>query len=129
MHKHRKIIHVDMDAFYASVEELDNPKLVGKPIVVGSDKNRGVIAAASYQARKYGIRSAMASVIAKKKCKNLIFIKPRMNRYREISMQIKNIFLEYTDLVEPLSLDEAYLDVSEHSLLASDIAYLSLIHI
>ena len=125
MHKHRKIIHVDMDAFYASVEELDNPKLVGKPIVVGSDKNRGVIAAASYQARKYGIRSAMASVIAKKKCKNLIFIKPRMNRYREISMQIKNIFLEYTDLVEPLSLDEAYLDVSEHSLLASDIAYLS----
>lgn len=124
MDKHRKIIHVDMDAFYASVEELDNPKLVGKPIVVGSDKNRGVIAAASYQARKYGIRSAMASVIAKKKCKNLIFIKPRMNRYREISMQIKNIFLEYTDLVEPLSLDEAYLDVSEHSLLASDIAYL-----
>ena len=113
-----------MDAFYASVEELDNPKLIGKPVVVGSDSNRGVIAAASYEARKYGIRSAMASVIAKKKCKNLIFIKPRMSRYREISMEIKNIFFEYTDLVEPLSLDEAFLDVSEHKLFASDIAYL-----
>lgn len=124
MEKYRKIIHVDMDAFYASVEVLDNPELIGKAVVVGSDSNRGVIAAASYEARKYGIRSAMASVTAKKKCKSLIFIKPRMNRYREVSKQIKNIFFEYTNLVEPLSLDEAYLDVSNHKILASDIAFL-----
>jgi len=113
-----------MDAFYASVEVLDNPNLIGKPVVVGNDGSRGVIAAASYEARKYGIRSAMASVVAKKKCKNLVFKKPRMNRYQEISMKIKNIFLEYTDLVESLSLDEAFLDVTEHKMLASDIAFL-----
>lgn len=124
MKPNKKIIHVDMDAFYASVEVLDNEKLNGKPIVVGSSGKRGVIAAASYEARKYGIYSAMASSIAKNKCKDLIFIKPRMNRYREISNQVKNIFFEYTDLVEPLSLDEAFLDVTEHKLLATEIALL-----
>ena len=120
----KKIIHVDMDAFYCSVEQLDNPDLLGKPIVVGSEKDRGVIAAASYEARKYGIHSAMASALAKTKCKNLIFIKPRMSRYKEISNKIRKIFSDFTDLVEPLSLDEAFLDVSEYpsaSLVAQDI--------
>ena len=115
-----------MDAFYTSVEQLDNPQLKGKPIVVGGNKKRGVVAAASYEARKYGISSAMSSVIAKNKCKDLIFVKPRFERYKEISQKIKNVFHQYTDLVEPLSLDEAFLDVTEisnESLLASDIAY------
>ena len=119
----KKIIHVDMDAFYCSVEQLDNPKLLGKPIVVGSEKDRGVIAAASYEARKFGIYSAMASVIAKKKCKNIIFIKPRMDRYKEISTEIRKIFLDFTDLIEPLSLDEAFLDVTNNDTLATDIAF------
>ena len=109
---YNKIIHVDMDAFYTSVEELDNPHLKGKPIVVGGSSDRGVIAAASYQARCYGIRSAMSSVLAKKKCSKLIFIKPRFDRYKEISNKVREIFFEYTDLVEPLSLDEAFLDVT-----------------
>jgi DNA polymerase-4 len=118
----KKIIHVDMDAFYCSVEQLDNPELAGKPVVVGTEKDRGVIAAASYEARKFGIHSAMASVTAKRKCKNLIFIKPRMNRYKEISTKIRKIFYEFTDLVEPLSLDEAFLDVTNNETLATDIA-------
>lgn len=101
-----------MDAFYASVEQLDNPELRGKPVAVGGSKNRGVVAAASYESRKFGVRSAMPSVTAKRKCPNLIFVKPRFSRYKEISNQIRNIFFEYTDLVEPLSLDEAYLDVT-----------------
>ncbi len=110
----RKIIHVDMDAFYASVEQLDNPELREKPIAVGGSEERGVVAAASYEARKFGVRSAMSSIIAKRNCPGLIFIKPRFERYKEISNQIRAIFLEYTDLVEPLSLDEAYLDVTEN---------------
>ncbi|MEA1785669.1 DNA polymerase IV [Arenibacter sp. GZD96] len=110
----RKIIHVDMDAFYASVEQLDNPALKGKPIAVGGGEHRGVVAAASYEARKFGVRSAMSGYLARKNCPELLFIKPRFQRYKEISMQIRRIFLEYTDLVEPLSLDEAYLDVTEN---------------
>lgn len=108
----RKIIHVDMDAFYASVEQYDNPELKGKAIVVGGSGNRGVISAASYEARKFGVRSAMSSVVAKKLCPELIFIKHHFERYKEVSLQVRSIFFEYTDLVEPLSLDEAYLDVT-----------------
>jgi DNA polymerase-4 len=110
----KKIIHVDMDAFYASVEQLDHPEWRGKPLAVGGNEVRGVIAAASYEARTYGVYSAMSSVLAVKKCPNLIFAKPRFDRYKEISNQIREIFYEYTDLVEPLSLDEAFLDVSEN---------------
>ena len=110
----RKIIHIDMDAFYASVEQLDNPELRGKPIAVGGSSQRGVVSAASYEARKFGVRSAMSSVIAKRNCPDIIFVKARFDRYREISQQIRSIFFEYTDLVEPLSLDEAYLDVTEN---------------
>lgn len=108
----RKIIHVDMDAFYASVEELDNPELRGKPVAVGGGEKRGVVSAANYEARKFGVRSAMSGYLAKKKCPHLIFVKPRYTRYTEISKKIRSIFFEYTDLVEPLSLDEAYLDVT-----------------
>ncbi|MRI01338.1 DNA polymerase IV [Kriegella sp. EG-1] len=108
----RKIIHVDMDAFYASVEELDNPELKGKPVAVGGNEIRGVVSAANYEARKYGVRSAMSGYLAKKNCPELIFVKPRYDRYKEISKQIRAIFHDYTDLVEPLSLDEAYLDVT-----------------
>ncbi|MDX8341047.1 DNA polymerase IV [Draconibacterium sp. IB214405] len=108
----RKIIHVDMDAFFASVEQLDHPELRGKPVAVGGTSERGVVAAASYEARKFGVRSAMSSKVAKRKCPDLIFVKHRFDRYKEISSQIRTIFLEYTDLVEPLSLDEAYLDVT-----------------
>jgi DNA polymerase-4 len=110
----RKIIHVDMDAFYASVEQLDNPDLKGKPVAVGGSEKRGVVSAASYEARKFGVRSAMSGLQAKKLCPELIFVKPRFDRYGEISKKIRAIFLEYTDLVEPLSLDEAYLDVTEN---------------
>jgi DNA polymerase-4 len=110
--KHKKIIHVDMDAFYASVEQLDNPNLIGKPVAVGGGSDRGVVAAASYEARKFGVHSAMSGVLARKKCPHLIFVKPRFDRYKEISNKIKKIFFDYTDLVEPLSLDEAYLDVT-----------------
>ena len=108
----RKIIHVDMDAFYASVEQLDNPALRGKPLAVGGNENRGVVSAASYEARKFGVRSAISGVLAKKYCPELIFVPPRFDRYKEISQQIRKIFYDYTDLVEPLSLDEAYLDVT-----------------
>lgn len=108
----RKIIHIDMDAFYASVEQLDNAELRGKPIAVGSSSKRGVVAAASYEARKFGVRSAMSSVLAQRNCPELIFVKARFDRYKEISQGIRKIFYDYTDLVEPLSLDEAYLDVT-----------------
>ena len=110
----RKIIHVDMDAFFASVEQLDNPELRGKPIAVGGGEQRGVVAAASYEARKFGVRSAISGIQAKKLCPDLVFVTPRFERYREISMQIRSIFYDYTDLVEPLSLDEAYLDVTQN---------------
>lgn len=110
----RKIIHVDMDAFYASVEQLDNPELRGKAIAVGGSSKRGVVSAASYEARKFGVRSAMSSVLAKKLCPHLIFVKSNFDRYKELSQRIRNIFYEYTDLVEPLSLDEAYLDVTNN---------------
>ncbi len=110
----RKIIHVDMDAFYASVEQLDNPELRGKPVAVGGSEIRGVVSAASYEARKFGVKSAMSGVLAKKKCPHIIFVKPRFSRYKEISSKIREIFYDYTDLVEPLSLDEAYLDVTEN---------------
>ncbi|MFN3755442.1 MAG: DNA polymerase IV [Flavobacterium sp.] len=110
----RKIIHIDMDAFFASVEQLDFPELRGKPIAVGGSEQRGVIAAASYEARKFGVRSAMSGVLAKKLCPELIFVKPRFERYSDISRKIRTIFYEYTDLVEPLSLDEAYLDVTHN---------------
>ena len=114
-----------MDAFYSSVEQMDNPNLKGKPVAVGGSKVRGVVAAASYEARKYGVKSAMPSILAKKKCENLIFVKPRFNRYKVISKKISSIFYDYTDLVEPLSLDEAFLDVTDNKKnisLAADIA-------
>lgn len=110
----RKIIHIDMDAFYASVEQLDRPELKGKPIAVGGSEVRGVVSAASYEARKFGVKSAMSGVQAARLCPQLIFVRPRFDRYKEISKQIRAVFLEYTDLVEPLSLDEAYLDVTEN---------------
>jgi DNA polymerase-4 len=110
----RKIIHVDMDAFYASVAELDNPELRGKAIAVGGSEVRGVVSAASYEARKFGVKSAMSGVLAKQKCPHLIFVKSDFNRYKEISSKVRSIFYEYTDLVEPLSLDEAYLDVTDN---------------
>ncbi|MRX69242.1 DNA polymerase IV [Flavobacterium resistens] len=125
---YRKIIHIDMDAFYASVEQMDNPALRGKPVAVGGSENRGVVSAASYEARKFGVRSAISGVLAKKYCPEIIFVRPRFDRYKEISSKIHKIFHEYTDLVEPLSLDEAYLDVTQNkkgnpsaSLLAQEI--------
>ena len=125
---HRKIIHIDMDAFYASVEQMDNPALRGKPVAVGGSENRGVVSAASYEARKFGVRSAISGVLAKKYCPEIIFVRPRFDRYKEISSKIHKIFHEYTDMVEPLSLDEAYLDVTQNkkgnpsaSLLAQEI--------
>ena len=121
----RKIIHIDMDAFYASVEQRDNPELRGKPIAVGHSEQRGVVAAASYEARKYGVRSAMSSLKAKKLCPHLIFVPGRMEVYKEVSLQIREIFHDYTDIIEPLALDEAFLDVTHNKKgmsLAVDIA-------
>lgn len=111
---YRKIIHIDMDAFYASVEQMDNPNLRGKPLAVGGSETRGVVSAASYEARKFGVRSAMSGIQAKRNCPELLFVPPRFERYKEISKQIRKIFHDYTDLVEPLSLDEAYLDVTQN---------------
>jgi DNA polymerase-4 len=110
----RKIIHIDMDAFFASVEQRDNPELRGKPVAVGGSRVRGVVAAASYEARTFGVHSAMPSVTAKRRCPGLIFVTPRFDVYKAVSLQIREIFAEYTPLVEPLSLDEAYLDVTEN---------------
>jgi DNA polymerase-4 len=111
---HRKIIHIDMDAFYASVEQRDNSDLRGKSVAVGGSAERGVVAAASYEARKFGVRSAMPSVTAKRQCPDLIFVQPRFEVYKAISLQIRDIFAEHTPIIEPLSLDEAYLDVTEN---------------
>jgi DNA polymerase-4 len=112
--RQRKIIHIDMDAFYASVEQRDDPKLRGKPVVAGGSRERGVVAAASYEARRFGVRSAMPSVTAKRRCPELIFVKPRFDAYRTVSHQVRAILAEYTSLIEPLSPDEAYLDVTEN---------------
>lgn len=121
----RKIIHIDMDAFYASIEQRDNPELRGRPIAVGHAGERGVVAAASYEARKYGVRSAMASIKAMRLCPDLVFVPGRMEIYKEVSDTIHSIFREYTDIIEPLALDEAFLDVTDNKRdipLAIDIA-------
>jgi len=110
----RKIIHIDMDAFHASVEQRDNPELRGKPVAVGGSRERGVVAAASYEVRKFGVHSAMPSITARRKCPDLIFVKPRFDAYKVISREIREIFARYTPIIEPLSLDEAYLDVTEN---------------
>ncbi len=108
----RKIIHVDMDAFFASVEQRDDPALRGLPVAVGGSRQRGVVAAASYEARRFGVRSAMSSMAAVRRCPDLVFVRPRFEVYKEVSRQIRSVFARYTDLIEPLSLDEAYLDVT-----------------
>jgi len=114
--KASKIIHVDMDAFYASVEQRDNPSLKGRPVAVGGSERRGVVCSASYEARKFGVRSAQPGFKAKQLCNDIVFVKPDFNKYRKASDIIRSIFYEYTDLVEPLSLDEAYLDITENKM-------------
>lgn len=123
--KHRKIIHVDMDAFFVSVEELDDPSLKGKPVVVGHDGPRGVVSTANYVARQYGVHSAQPIAVAHRLCPDLLVVEPHFSRYKEVSQQVHDIFHEYTDLIEPLSLDEAYLDVTDNKFgigMAVDIA-------
>ena len=112
--RQRKILHIDMGAFFASVEQRDNPELRGKPVAVGGSRERGVVAAASYEAREFGVHYAMPSATAKRKCPNLIFVTPRFDVYKAVSLQIGAIVAEYTPIIEPLSLDEAYLDVTEN---------------
>ena len=114
MLEQRKIIHVDMDAFFASVEQRDHEELRGKPIAVGRDVPRGVVSTASYEARRFGVHSAMSVYTAKRYCPNLIVIESRHEHYKEVSEQVHSIFKEYTDLVEPISIDEAFLDVTEN---------------
>src|SRR3954468_17735250 len=114
LERQRKVIHIDMDAFFASIEQRDNPDLRGKPVAVGGARQRGVVAAASYEARRFGVRSAMPSVTARRKCPDLVFVPPRFDVYKAVSLQIRAIFADYTPLIEPLSLDEAYLDVTEN---------------
>src|SRR5690554_3055666 len=109
----RKILHIDADAFFAAVEQRDNPELRGKPVAIGSDTPRGVVATASYEARPFGVGSAMPSRMARDRCPGLIFVRPRFDVYRAVSQQMREIFGRYTDLVEPLSIDEAFLDVTE----------------
>ena len=124
--KHRKIIHVDMDAFFVSVEELDDPSLKGKPVVVGHDGPRGVVSTANYVARQYGVHSAQPIAVAHRLCPDLLVVEPHFSRYKEVSRQVHDIFHEYTDLIEPLSLDEAYLDVTDNKFgidMAVDIAW------
>src|SRR5665213_4429724 len=111
----RRIIHVDMDAFYAAVEQRDNPALRGLPLAVGGSRERGVVAAASYEARRFGVHSAMASVTARRKCPELVFVPPRFAVYKAVSQQIHDIFARYTTLIQPLSLDEAYLDAVSYT--------------
>jgi len=123
--ENRKIIHVDMDAFYASVEQLDFPELRGKALAVGGNAERGVIAAASYEARKFGVKSAMSSRMAAKLCPDLIFARPRFERYKEISKEIHEIFNRYTNLIEPLSLDEAFLDVTQNKISQSSATFVA----
>ena len=110
----RKIIHIDMDAFFASVEQLDNPELKGKPIVVGHDGPRSVVCTASYEARKFGVRSAQSIALAKRKCPDLIVVEPHFSRYKEVSNSVHDIFQRYTHIIEPISLDEAFLDVTQN---------------
>ncbi len=110
----RKVIHVDMDAFYASVEQRDDPALRGRPVAVGGSRERGVVAAASYEARRFGVRSAMSGVAARRRCPELVFVRPRFDVYKAVSLQVRAIFAAHTPVIEPLSLDEAYLDVTEN---------------
>jgi len=112
--RQRKIIHIDMDAFYASVEQRDDPTLRGKPLAVGGSRERGVVAAASYEARTFGVRSAMSGIVARRKCPELLFVRPRFDVYKAVSQQIRAVFAEHTPIIEPLSLDEAYLDVTDN---------------